>query len=229
MKALFALTVVAVLAALIFPSAPISFLAIGFVIGVAYKPALLNIARILMVTIATAFLAACEIVSAVRTPAARIVARLALVAAAIAGTIALSVGAAYAADAVAAPAASTVSIPWGDWISGLLATSGSIFLAVVSWGVKSFLPSYVQTFLTNDVIAKAVDYALASVAGAVRNETATVPVSNEVIAAALKWIVAYEPKVAKWAGDNLEPLIIARLSALNVIPATASASTLGAS
>ncbi|WP_018265575.1 hypothetical protein [Methylosinus sp. LW4] len=139
-------------------------------------------------------------------------------------------GAAHAAEAAASTASSpSVSIPWGDWLAGLLATSGSIFLAVVSWGVKSFLPSYVRTFLTNDVIAKAVDYALASVEGAVRGKEADIKVSNAVISAALEWIVDYEPKIQKWAGDNLEPLIIARLSALNVIPATASASTLGAS
>lgn len=227
MKALFALTVVALLAALMFPPAPIPFLVIGFAIGVGLKPALLNIARILMVTIAAAFLAACEIVSAMRAPAARIVARIGLVAAAIAGAIALGVGAAYAADAVAAPATSTVSIPWGDWLAAALAGSGSILALVLSWAVKAFLPPIAQTFITNDLIAKAVDYALAAIEDAARSKSADIRVSNAIVAEAISWINVHAPELEKRAGDSLRPLIVARLSALGVIPAEASASTLG--
>jgi hypothetical protein len=226
MKALFALTGVALLAALMFPPAPISFLVIGFAIGVGLKPALLNIARILMVTIAAAFLAACEIVSAMRAPAARIVARIGLVAAAIAGAIALGVGAAYAGDAIAAPTTSTVSIPWGDWLAAALAGSGSILALVLSWAVKAFLPPIAQTFITNDLIAKAVDYALATIEDAARGKVADVRVSNAVIAMALNWIAAYEPELQKRGSDILRPLIIARLSALGVIPPEASAGAL---
>jgi hypothetical protein len=138
-------------------------------------------------------------------------------------------GVAHAAEAAASASTTpSISIPWGDWLAGGLAFSSSLLVGVLTWAAKSFLPAFAQTFLTNDVIAKAVDYALASVEGAVRGKEADVNVSNAVIATALGWIVDYEPKVQKWAGDNLEPLIIARLSALNVIPASASASTLGA-
>lgn len=137
-------------------------------------------------------------------------------------------GAAYAADA-AAPATSTVSIPWGDWLAGLLATTASIVAAVLSWVVGRFAPAIVKTVLTNDVIAKGVDYALAAVEGAVRGKTADVAISNEILAAAVTYIRDHYPTIAKWIGANLEPLIIARLSALGVLPAEASAATLGTS
>jgi hypothetical protein len=39
-----------------------------------------------------------------------------------------------------------------------------------------------QAFITNDVIAKAVDYAIATTAGAAHAKTASIPVANELIA-----------------------------------------------
>jgi hypothetical protein len=135
-------------------------------------------------------------------------------------------GAAYAADAVAAPATPTVSIPWGDWLAAALAGSGSILALVLSWAAKTFLPPIAQTFITNDLIAKSVDYALATIEDAARGKVADVQVSNAVIAMALNWIAAYEPELQKRGSDILRPLIIARLSALGVIPPEASASAL---
>lgn len=144
------------------------------------------------------------------------------------GALALVVvaGAALAADA-AAPAGTTVSLPWGDALAGLLATTASIVAAVLSWVVGRFAPAIIKTVLTNDVIAKGVDYALGAVEGAVRGKTADVRLSNTIVAAAANYIAGNYPTIAKWIGDNLQPLIIARLSALGVLPAEASAATLG--
>jgi hypothetical protein len=76
------------------------------------------------------------------------------------------------------------------------------------------------------VIAKAVDYAIATTAGAAHGKTASIPVANELIAAALNWIVANEPKIADWSGANLRPLIVAKLAASGVVPSEASATNL---
>lgn len=50
--------------------------------------------------------------------------------------------------------------------------------------------------------------------------------TNDLIAAAARWVIANEPKIADWVGDNLRPLIVARLAAVGMVPAEASASTL---
>jgi hypothetical protein len=57
-------------------------------------------------------------------------------------------------------------------------------------------------------------------------KTVSISIANQLIAAALEWIIANEPAIAKWAGANLEPLIVAELSKLGVIPAEASAANL---
>ncbi len=135
---------------------------------------------------------------------------------------------AVAADAAVPAATSTVVIPWGDWLGQLLLGLGSTVVVVLTWLESRFAPSIVKTFLTSDKIATAVNYAIATVANAEKGKAASIPVSNELIAAAAAWIIDAEPKIAKWAGANLEPLIIAELSKAGVVPAEASAATLGA-
>jgi hypothetical protein len=136
---------------------------------------------------------------------------------------------AVAADAGSAAVAAqpvTVTIPWGDWLGQLLTATATIVVSLIGWTVHRFAPQSLQAFITNDVIAKAVDYAIATTAGAAHGKTASIPVSNELIAVALNWIVANEPKIADWSGANLRPLIVAKLAASGVVPSDASASTL---
>ncbi len=132
---------------------------------------------------------------------------------------------AFAADVAAPAAASTVVIPWGDWLGGLLTGAAALFVALLT-RLVALAPAVIRTFLTNDVITKAVDYAIATTSGAVRGQAASIPVSNQLIGAALEWVVSNEPKIAKWADDRLRPLIAARLAALNVIPPEATSSSL---
>lgn len=119
----------------------------------------------------------------------------------------------------------TVTIPWGDWLGSLLAGAATLLVAFLT-RLVAMAPAAIRAFVTNDVIEKAVDYAIATTRDAARGREATIEVSNQLIAVALRWIVDNEPKIAGWANDKLRPLIAARLSALNVIAAEASSNDL---
>lgn len=125
------------------------------------------------------------------------------------------------APANAADAASTsVVIPWGDWARDLLVAVGSVFVAVATWAIAK-LPAAVRVWVTNDAISRAVNYALGKVEGAVAGKELDIHVANSVVAAAARYAVQAEPRVAKWLGDNLQPMIIAKLAALGVTPSEA--------
>lgn len=146
----------------------------------------------------------------------------AAVALAFAAALALSPLASLAADA--APA--SVTIPWGDWLASLLTASATVLVSLIAFILHRFAPPAIAAFVTNDVIEKAVNYAIATTAGAAHGREAQIEVTNDLIAAAANWVIANEPKIADWAGANLCPLIVARLAAVGVVPAEASASTL---
>lgn len=129
---------------------------------------------------------------------------------------------ALAADAAQA----SVTIPWGDWLASLLSASATVVVSLIGWVVHRFAPPAIAAFVTNDVIEKAVNYAIATTTGAAHGREAHIEVTNDLIARAADWIIANEPKIADWAGENLRPLIVARLAAVGVVPAEASAATL---
>jgi hypothetical protein len=168
-----------------------------------------------------------EALAVLRAREARIVGAIAGMAAAVSAVFVLGVATAYAAES-AAPAASTVTIPWGDWLGQILLALGSVFVVLLS-RLLAMAPLVVRTLVTNDVIEKAVDYAIATTRDAARGQTVSIQVSNQLIAAALAWVIANEPKIAKASSDKLRPLIVARLSALGQIPSEATASTLAVS
>lgn len=126
----------------------------------------------------------------------------------------------------AAPAANIVSVPWGDWLSSLLISSVGLVVAFASWALRG-APAALRAYLTNDAIAKAANYVIATEVGLIKGKTVEIGVANDLIAAIASWVIANEPRIAKWAGDNLQPLIVAELSKAGVIPAEASAEALG--
>jgi hypothetical protein len=125
------------------------------------------------------------------------------------------------APANAADASVSVVVPWGDWVRELLVSVGSIAVALVSWVIAKWAPSYVRAILTDAAVTNAVNYALTRVEGAVAGQQLEVHVASTVVAAAARYAVNSEPRVAKWLGDNLQPVILAKLSALGVAPAAA--------
>lgn len=132
---------------------------------------------------------------------------------------------ALAAEA-SAPAAHVVVIPWGDWLASLLAASGGVVAVGISWALRG-APAALRAFLTNDAIGKAANYIIATQIGLVKGRTVEIPVANDLIVMIADRIVESEPLVARWAGERLEPLIVAELSRLGMIPAEASAADLG--
>ena len=126
----------------------------------------------------------------------------------------------------AVPESTTTVVPYGDWLVDTLKGLTSVFVAVISWLVANYAPDVLKSFLTNDVITKAVDYGVAAVAGAEHGKTVDVTTANKVIASAANFAVANKPKISKWMGDQLKPLIAARLAALQMLPADAHAGNL---
>jgi hypothetical protein len=132
---------------------------------------------------------------------------------------------AHAADA----ASSDVVVPWGAWMSSALSSLASFAVAVLSVAVAKWAPIYVKMVVTNDLIAKAVNFGIASVEGAVAGRELDVKTANVVIAAATNYAVQSEPQLAAWVGANIMPLILAKLSELGALPADASAANTGVS
>ncbi|MBB4199031.1 hypothetical protein CCR94_16190 [Rhodoblastus sphagnicola] len=133
------------------------------------------------------------------------------------------------ANAADAAAASTdVVVPWGAWLSSALASIVSIAITFLSYAVAKWAPAYVKVFVTDDLISKAVNYGFGAVEGAVAGKSLDIKTANAVIASAANYAVQSEPLIAKWLGANLMPTILAKLSALGVLPADASAANTGA-
>jgi len=127
-----------------------------------------------------------------------------------------------------AETASTIVVPWGDWLSSLLASVASLAIALLSFVVAKWAPAYVKVLLTDDLISKAVNYGFGAVEGAVAGKTLSLSTTNLVLAAAEQYAVSSAPAISKWLGANLRPLILAKLSALGVVPADATAEATGA-
>ena len=132
------------------------------------------------------------------------------------------IGPVQAADA----ASTTVTVPLGDWIATALSGASSVVLAVAGWVVARWVPIWARQYLTDRLLANAVDYALGAVAGAARGKVLTVPIANRVLAEAMSYAVANAPALARWLGDTLKPKILARLGAAGAIPEAASSATL---
>jgi hypothetical protein len=119
----------------------------------------------------------------------------------------------------------TVVIPWGSWLTSLLASLGTIAVSLIAFAVNKWAPATVKPFVTDALITKAVNYGLAAIEGAVAGQTLTLSTTNQVLAAAENFALVAEPTVAKWIGDNLRPLLLSKLSELGVVPAEATAAS----
>lgn len=120
--------------------------------------------------------------------------------------------------AVAGPVAdTTVSLPIGDW---LVASTGFLQWLVpllVIW-VFRFLPGSIagvlKTAQVDQLLARAVDYGLNAVVGAVKGKVLNADVGEEVIAQALTYVTTFGPKwLLSWLGGEagIRARIIARL------------------
>jgi len=124
--------------------------------------------------------------------------------------------------------ASTVVIPWGDWLKEILVSVAALAVSALSYVVAKWAPAFVKTLVTDDLIAKAVNYGFGAVEGVVAGKTLTLETTNSVLYAAESYALSMAPTVSKWLGDNLRPVLLAKLAALGVLPAEVSADSTGA-
>jgi hypothetical protein len=115
----------------------------------------------------------------------------------------------------------TVAVPIGDWVAQATTSIASLCVAALSWVIARWAPTWVRTQLTEQLLSRAVDYALGAVAGAAKGKVLDMPIANAVLREAATYAVAHAPTTAKWIGDTLEPKLIARLSAAGALPAVA--------
>lgn len=130
----------------------------------------------------------------------------------------------------------TVVIPFGDWINAIAPTvieiAGAVITVVVAWAVQ-YLPAFLRGFVganitaqVEQVLDRAIDWAVAQVAGASRDKEVTIPVGNAMVASALSYVITHAPEwLVKWMGGAaaIEQKILARIS--TVLPSDSAVST----
>lgn len=128
---------------------------------------------------------------------------------------------AFAQDTVVAPDATTVVLPVGTWVDGIIANAIGIataaVLALFAWGVRQLpkgVADIVKTLRIEQLLVRAVDYGLNAVAGATRGRTLDVRVGSEVLAQAAQYAIDQAPgRLIEWAGgvEAIKKMILARL------------------
>ena len=124
---------------------------------------------------------------------------------------------ALAQTAVAA-ADTAVTIPYGDWINSI----GTLILEIVPvallWLVRKLPASIgqiISTMQVDQLLTKAIGYAINAVEGATAGRTLSVNVGNAVLAQALNYVTTHAPQwLINWMGglDAIAQKIIARLN-----------------
>lgn len=115
----------------------------------------------------------------------------------------------------------TVTIPWGDTLSTILVGFQDTFtvtlLAVLSL-VVARMPGWVTAIMgpakIEQLLTKAIDYAIATTAGAVKGQELSMDVGNRIAARALRYAVEHGPGwLIEWAGGEKKvgEKIVARL------------------
>lgn len=109
-----------------------------------------------------------------------------------------------------------VTIPWGEWVQGLLPIAGTILLTVLSWAI-AMLPGPLRAIIlmtrAEQLLRRAVDYAINATDQAVAGRELEVPVANVVLRRALEYAIEQGGSLARQLGDDraLAKKIIARL------------------
>jgi hypothetical protein len=140
--------------------------------------------------------------------------------------------AAYAADQVVT---TTTSVPWGDWLAAVLSHTETVIIAVLggvaTWAIAKLpgsLGPLVHMLLTEQVLTRAVDYAIGAAQGAVKGKTADLRTTNAILAQAEAFVVHNAPQLAGKLGDTLMPKLFARLSAAGVVAPDVTAASVRA-
>ena len=118
----------------------------------------------------------------------------------------------------------TVTLPWGDWLSAIrgqvAAIAESVAMVIVAFALK-FVPPAIKAFLdeqrikqVEQLLENAIGYGTNAASGAVKGKTLDLNVGVEVVAAALQYAIDNGPGwLVKWMGgtEGVRDKIIARL------------------
>lgn len=128
------------------------------------------------------------------------------------------VGYAYAQEAVVVTEDTTiVTIPWALWLEGIKDIVIAIAVAGLAW-IMRHLPAHLiglmKMFRVEQMIGRAIENAINSVAGASKDKPLTVDLGNAVVARSVQYIIDKAPEwMVEWTGGqkNLREMVIARL------------------
>jgi len=120
--------------------------------------------------------------------------------------------------ALAADSSTSVTIPWGDWVSQAAGFLASIAATVIAWAVRKLPARYsalMQMTQAEQLLEKAVGYGLNAVAGASKGKTLSIDVGNAVVQQAATYVIANGPAwLISWLGGEagIAQKIVARLT-----------------
>lgn len=124
---------------------------------------------------------------------------------------------AYAQEAVIVENPDVVVVPWAVWLEAGKDTIIGIAVIVFGWLLR-YLPGQavaaIRIFRVEQMLIRALDNAINSVAGANRDKPLTVDVGNEVLAKALQYVIDKAPAtLVEWMGGrtNIAEMLIARM------------------
>lgn len=111
-----------------------------------------------------------------------------------------------------------LTIPFGDWVqqvAALLASLTAVFVAALMRQIPAQYAAMAKAARIDQVLERAIDYAINSVAGAAKDKALTIDVGNRVVKEALDYAIRHAPgALVDWAGgsDGIREKIIARIT-----------------
>jgi hypothetical protein len=128
---------------------------------------------------------------------------------------------------------SSIGVPVGALTTQVLSLVEPLVLslvgAILAWLMARLGPDLAKSLHAahiDQAISRAIDAGFGLVEGAEKGKVLEVPVANKVIRKAAQYLVDAAPDLIKELGENLGPVLVARLSAAGALPASASAANL---
>mgnify|MGYP006950201168 CR=1 FL=1 len=137
------------------------------------------------------------------------------------------------AHAAAAPPAAGVSLPWGDWLTGLLQPVSAFLVplaaAAVTAGIARVAP-WAASVLTRDRVEAAIragaEFGQNAVAGAAKGRTVSVDLGSAVVAAGARHVLATAPAHVVRSAGGTEGVAARIFRALPLDPQASAATVL---
>jgi hypothetical protein len=134
---------------------------------------------------------------------------------------------AHTATVVVAPSASSsILVPYGKWIAGLLSDYNQLIAAAIGTLIFGAMPAAYRIFLTPQQISHWVLSAIAQTEGAVAGKTMTVDVTNSVLHNAALLFIRNEGWIAQKMAGTIKPYALSWLSKNAMVPSDAHAANL---